>query len=132
MSHRWMVRRRLEVTRTPPITAPRASILSAVPIQSSGKGYDHSGGPARGAGEESSPTSSLRGKASFVETSHAESLSTGSGNCYCKTMKITSGVRRAARLVETVGTTGARRSSEYFGDNLATCVTTVRIYFDGL
>ena len=26
-------------------------------------------------------------------------LSAGSGNCYCKTLEITSGVRRAARLV---------------------------------
>jgi hypothetical protein len=63
-----------------------------------------------------SATSSLRGKASFVETSHDESPSPGSRNCYCKTMKISSGVRRAARLVETVGTTGARRSREYFGE----------------
>jgi hypothetical protein len=31
-------------------------------------------------------------------------------------MEITSGVRRAARLVETVGTMGARRSREYFGE----------------
>jgi hypothetical protein len=61
-------------------------------------------------------TSSVGGKASLVETSHNESPSAGSGNCYRNPMEITSGVRRAARLVETVGTTGARRSREYFGE----------------
>jgi hypothetical protein len=39
--------------------------------------------------------------------SHDESPSAGSGNCYCKPIETTSGVRRAARLVGTVGTTGS-------------------------
>ena len=67
----------------------------------------HSGGYARGAGDESYATSSVSGKASFMETSHDESPSAGSGNRYCKTIEITSGLRRAARLVGTVGTTGS-------------------------